>query len=77
MTISTPASIPTTRPEWQPETWNSGEVSSETVRPEPSRGELPPAMAPATVVYRVFWRLAIIDRWVEIAPFDRPVVPDV
>ncbi len=25
-----PAIIPTTRPEWQPDTWNRGEVSSDT-----------------------------------------------
>ena len=32
MTIVIPASIPTTSPEWHPETWNSGEVSRPTER---------------------------------------------
>jgi hypothetical protein len=36
MTILMPASSPTTRPEWHPDTWNSGEVSSDTVGPPPS-----------------------------------------
>ena len=35
MTSFTPAIIPTTRLLWQPETWNSGEVSRPTVWPPP------------------------------------------
>ena len=34
-------------------------------------------IAPATALYIVFWRLAIMFRWVEMAPLGRPVVPDV
>ena len=30
-----------------------------------------------TVLHTVFWRLAIMLRCVEMAPFGRPVVPDV
>ena len=37
----------------------------------------PPTIPPATAPYIVFWRLAIMLRWVEMAPFGRPVVPDV
>ncbi len=75
-----PASRPTTRLEWQPDTWNSGDVSSDTVWPVPLGSTLAPpglAMAPAIELYMVFCRLASIDRWVEMAPFGFPVVPDV
>ena len=73
-----PASSPTTRVEWQPDTWNSGEVNSETFWPPPPSGRAPPpAIEPATALYIVFWRLATMLRWVEMAPFGRPVVPDV
>ena len=44
MTILIPASSPTTRPEWQPDTWNSGEVSSDTVGP-PLSAEPPAGLA--------------------------------
>ena len=79
MTSFSPASRPTTRVEWQPDTWNSGDVNSETFCPAgPGSGSAePPTIPPATAPYIVFWRLAIMLRWVEMAPFGRPVVPDV
>ncbi len=55
-------------------------MSSDTVCPLPVGRTLPPpglAITAATDVYMVFCRLAIIDRWVEMAPFGFPVVPDV
>ena len=64
--------------EWQPDTWNSGDVNSETFWPAPASGSAaPPTIPPATAPYIVFWRLAIMLRWVEMAPLGRPVVPDV
>ncbi len=73
-----PASIPTTRVEWHPDTWKSGEVNSDTFWPAPGSGRAPPPVIdPATASYMVFWRLAIMLRWVEMAPFGRPVVPEV
>ena len=80
ITSLTPASRPTTRLEWQPDTWNSGDVSSDTVgapldaSADPASGL---AMAPAMVENSVFCRLAIIDRCVDMAPLGFPVVPDV
>src|SRR4051794_41104596 len=78
ITARRPPSIPTTRPEWVPETWNSGEVNSET-----GWGDGGGASSGTGVVidesvnrYTVFWRFAIIDRCVLIAPLGRPVVPD-
>ena len=50
MTSFTPASIPTTRLQWQPDTWNSGEVRRPTVWPPPPIGTAAAsasAMAPA------------------------------
>ena len=35
------------------------------------------SICPAVSTNTVFWRLAIMFRWVEIAPFGFPVVPDV
>ncbi len=78
ITSLSPASKPTTRVEWQPDTWNRGEVNKETFCPAPASGRAPPpAIEPATALNIVFWRLAIMLRWVEMAPFGRPVVPDV
>ena len=74
---------PTTRLEWQPDTWNSGEVSRDTVwagRPAPTLARPAGASAAAAIALLmvlkiVFWRLAIMLRWVEMAPLGRPVVP--
>ena len=78
ITSLSPASSPTTSVEWQPDTWNSGDVNRATFCPPPPSGRAPPpAIEPATAPYIVFCRLAIMLRWVEMAPFGRPVVPDV
>ena len=73
-----PARRPTTRVEWQPDTWKRGEVNRATFWPPPPSGMAPPPLiAPATAPYMVFCRLATMLRWVEMAPLGRPVVPDV
>src|SRR4051794_29643753 len=75
ITARRPPIIPTTRPEWVPETWNSGDVKSAT-----GWGAGGGASSGTGVVidesasrYTVFWRLAIMDRWVLMAPLGRPV----
>jgi hypothetical protein len=72
-----PARVPTTRLEWQPDTWNRGEVSSAVVRapiaaPSAVSGN---AMPMAIVLNSVFCRLATMLRCVDTAPLGRPVVP--
>jgi hypothetical protein len=79
MTSLTPAIIPTTRLLWQPDTWKSGEVRRPTVCPPPPlrAATSGSSMAWAMLLNSVFWRLATMFRWVEMAPLGRPVVPDV
>ena len=74
MMSRSPARRPTTRVEWQPETWNSGDVNSETFWPLGVDGisSSPVTMAPYTLVKNVFCMLAIMLRWVLTAPFGRP-----
>ena len=85
MTTRTPPKSPTTRFEWQPDTWKSGEVSREhdwtgsasgaaASWPDSASGAAS-RMLPATVLNTVFWRLAMTPRWVEMAPLGLPVVP--
>ena len=54
-------------------------MNSETFCAAPASGSAPPPLTipPATAPNIVFWRLAIMLRWVEMAPLGRPVVPDV
>ena len=69
--------MPTTSVEWQPDTWKSGEVNSETVwESSPVGIAPPPVIEPATLLKIVFWRLAIMFRWVDMIPLGLPVVPD-
>ena len=72
--------MPTTRPEWQPETWNRGEVNSDTVWSVASPSSALPASGSsidaATVLKTVFCRLAIMFRWVDMIPLGFPVVPE-
>src|SRR3954447_19423893 len=76
MTILMPAMSPTTRPEWQPATWNSGDVSSDAFGVDGLIVVAPGfTIPPETDEYIVPMRFEIIERWVEMAPFGRPAVP--
>ena len=84
MTSLMPPIIPTTSVEWQPATWNKGDVNSETCwvtaggASTPSSAATAAWYAPVALSRNtVFCRLATIERWVLIAPLGRPVVPDV
>ena len=80
MTSFTPAIIPTTRLLWQPDTWNSGrgqEADGLAAAGRRATAASGSAIAVAIVLKIVFWRLATMLRWVEMAPLGRPVVPDV
>ena len=85
MTSRTPPMSPTTIVEWQPDTWKRGEVNRATIWLLPAPGATPSDEMPSSArtalsaIDRntVFCRLATMDRWVLMAPLERPVVPDV